>query len=221
MIRKMGPLTSLLGMIPGLAGHQLQNMKVDERELDRIQAIILSMTPEERRRPELIKGSRRLRIARGSGTNVQQVNRLVKQFGQMRKVMRQVGRGKMPDIGALMRRRPLMRRGPGGLGGLRCPHRLSSATFEESSREEIVAVRLRLTRVGGKKDPIWRVVVADQRSPRDGRVIETIGHYNAQTDPSTIVIDEERARSWLARGAQPSNTVRKLLRIQGIETRTG
>jgi signal recognition particle subunit SRP54 len=103
MVRKMGPLTSVLGMIPGFAGHQLQNMKVDERELDRIQAIVLSMTPEERRRPELIKGSRRLRIARGSGTNVQQVNRLVKQFGQMRKVMRQVGRGKMPDIGALMR----------------------------------------------------------------------------------------------------------------------
>jgi signal recognition particle subunit SRP54 len=103
MIRRMGPLTSLLGMIPGLAGHQLKNMTVDERELDRIQAIILSMTPEERRRPELIKGSRRLRIARGSGTNVQQVNRLVKQFDQMRKMMRQVGRGKMPDLGALMR----------------------------------------------------------------------------------------------------------------------
>ncbi len=102
-IRKMGPLTSILGMIPGLAGHQLQNMKVDERELDRIQAIILSMTVEERRRPELINGSRRLRIARGSGTSVQHVNRLVKQFGEMRKVMRQVGRGKMPDIGALMR----------------------------------------------------------------------------------------------------------------------
>jgi signal recognition particle subunit SRP54 len=102
-IRKMGPLTSLLGMIPGLPGHQLQNMKVDERELDRIQAIILSMTPEERKRPELINGSRRLRIAKGSGTSVQHVNRLVKQFGQMRKVMRQVGRGKMPDMGALMR----------------------------------------------------------------------------------------------------------------------
>jgi small subunit ribosomal protein S16 len=79
-----------------------------------------------------------------------------------------------------------------------------------------VAVRLRLTRVGGKKDPIWRVVVADQRSPRDGRVIETIGHYNPQTQPSTIVLDEERARSWLARGAQPSNTVRRLLRLRGI-----
>jgi small subunit ribosomal protein S16 len=79
-----------------------------------------------------------------------------------------------------------------------------------------VAVRLRLTRVGGRKDPIWRVVVADQRSPRDGRVIETIGHYNPQTNPSTVVIDQERARSWLARGAQPSDTVRKLLRTQGI-----
>jgi len=79
-----------------------------------------------------------------------------------------------------------------------------------------VSVRLRLTRVGARKNPVWRVVVADQRSPRDGRVIETIGHYNAQTNPSTIVIDEDRARSWLARGAQPSNTVAKLLRIQGI-----
>jgi len=102
-IRKMGPLSNLLGMIPGLGGAQLRNLKVDEREFDRLQAIILAMTPEERRRPELIKGSRRLRIARGSGTNVQQVSQLVKQFGQMRKVMRQVGRGKMPDIGALMR----------------------------------------------------------------------------------------------------------------------
>ena len=102
-VRRMGPLTNVLGMIPGFAGAQLKGLKVDERELDRIQAIILSMTPEERTRPELIKGSRRLRIARGSGANVQQVNQLVKQFGQMRKVMKQVGRGKMPDIGALMR----------------------------------------------------------------------------------------------------------------------
>jgi small subunit ribosomal protein S16 len=70
--------------------------------------------------------------------------------------------------------------------------------------------------VGGRKDPIWRVVVADQRSKRDGRVIETIGQYNAQTNPSTVTIDAERARAWLARGAQPSQTVRKLLRTQGI-----
>jgi small subunit ribosomal protein S16 len=75
---------------------------------------------------------------------------------------------------------------------------------------------MRLTRVGGKKDPVWRVVVADSRSPRDGRVIETIGRYNAQTDPSTIVIDQERAELWLSRGAQPSDSVRKLLKTQGI-----
>src|SRR5881275_1241479 len=80
-----------------------------------------------------------------------------------------------------------------------------------------MSVRLRLTRIGGKKDPIWRVVVADQRSPRDGRVIETVGRYNPQTDPSTLSLDEDRVRDWLARGAQPTATVRKLLKIQGIE----
>ena len=104
-IRRMGPLTSLLGMIPGLAGHQLSKMNVDEKELDRVEAIVLSMTPYERRHPELIKGSRRLRIAKGSGTTVQQVNQLVKQFDQMRKLMRGMQQGKMPDLGALMRQR--------------------------------------------------------------------------------------------------------------------
>jgi small subunit ribosomal protein S16 len=66
--------------------------------------------------------------------------------------------------------------------------------------------------VGSKKNPIWRVVVADQRSPRDGRFIETIGHYNPQTEPSTIRLDEERLQHWLARGAQPSGTVKQLVK---------
>jgi signal recognition particle subunit SRP54 len=101
-IRRMGPLQSLIGMLPGV-GAELKGLKVDEREIDRIEAIILSMTSEERRHPEIIKGSRRLRIARGSGTNVQAVNQLVKQFGQMRKVMKQLGQGRMPDLGALMK----------------------------------------------------------------------------------------------------------------------
>ena len=79
-----------------------------------------------------------------------------------------------------------------------------------------MAVAMRLTRVGGRKDPVWRVVVADSRAPRDGRSIETVGRYNAQTDPSTIVLNEERVRYWLERGAQPSDTVKKLLRTQGI-----
>jgi small subunit ribosomal protein S16 len=75
-----------------------------------------------------------------------------------------------------------------------------------------MSVRVRLTRVGSKKNPIWRVVVADQRSPRDGRFIETIGHYNPQTEPSTIVIDEERFQHWVSRGAQPSNQVKQLVK---------
>lgn len=80
-----------------------------------------------------------------------------------------------------------------------------------------MAVRLRLTRVGSKKNPIWRIVVADKRSPRDGRVIESIGQYNPQTQPSSINLDADRARYWLGQGAQPTNVVRKLLRAQGIE----
>ncbi len=102
-IRKLGPLQNLLGMLPGLGGHQLSRMRVDEREFDRIQAIILSMTAEERRNPDVIKGSRRIRIARGSGTNVQAVKALIRQFGQMQKLMKAMSQGKTPDIGALMR----------------------------------------------------------------------------------------------------------------------
>jgi signal recognition particle subunit SRP54 len=101
-IRRMGPLQNLLGMIPGM-GKELRGAKIDEREFDRIQAIILSMTPQERRHPELIKGSRRLRIARGSGTNVQAVKALIKQFEQMRKLMKVMASGKAPDLQALMR----------------------------------------------------------------------------------------------------------------------
>jgi signal recognition particle subunit SRP54 len=96
-IRKMGPLTSLLKMMPGV-GSQLGNLKVDDRDLDRLQAIITSMTPEERRNPAILNGSRRRRIALGSGTNVQAVNQLVKQFAQMKKMMRQLQQGKMPSL---------------------------------------------------------------------------------------------------------------------------
>jgi small subunit ribosomal protein S16 len=80
-----------------------------------------------------------------------------------------------------------------------------------------MSVRIRLRRVGSKKNPIWRIVVADKRSPRDGRTIETIGQYNPQIEPSLIELDEERARHWLERGARPSQTAAKLLRTKGIE----
>ena len=97
-VRKMGPLSGLIGMMPGMgAMKQLKNADVDEGELDRVEAIILSMTPGERADPATINGSRRKRIATGSGTKVQHVNQLVKQFDQMRKLMRQMASGKMPD----------------------------------------------------------------------------------------------------------------------------
>jgi len=75
-----------------------------------------------------------------------------------------------------------------------------------------VAARMRLTRVGGKKNPIYRVVVADSRSPRDGRYIEIVGRYNPQTDPSTIDLDEAKIKDWLAKGAQPSEPVSRLIK---------
>lgn len=79
-----------------------------------------------------------------------------------------------------------------------------------------MAVRIRLRRTGGKKQPSYRVVVADSRSPRDGRFIENIGHYNPRTDPATVEIDEERARYWLSQGAQPSDAVARLLEKKGV-----
>ena len=102
-VRRMGPLGNLMKMMPGM-GKAMRGMgQVDERELDRIEAIILSMTPYERAHPGEINGSRRKRIATGSGTTVQAVNRLVKQFGQMNKLMKQLSEGKMPDPQQLMR----------------------------------------------------------------------------------------------------------------------
>jgi signal recognition particle subunit SRP54 len=89
-IKKLGPLQDLLAMLPGIPGakEQLKDLQVDERELARTEAIICSMTPEERRNPAIIGGSRRLRIARGSGTSTQEVNALLKQFAQARKMMK-------------------------------------------------------------------------------------------------------------------------------------
>ncbi|MEJ6950470.1 signal recognition particle protein [Natronospora cellulosivora (SeqCode)] len=108
-VRNMGPLDQIMGMIPGMAGaSQLKNFQVDEKQLDHIQAIISSMTAEERRKPELINGSRRRRISKGSGTSIQEVNRLLKQFKQTKKMMKQFSdmsrgkgklKGKLPFFG--------------------------------------------------------------------------------------------------------------------------
>lgn len=101
-VRNMGPMEDILGMIPGMGGaKQLKNMQVDDKQLDYIEAIISSMTPEERKDPEVINGSRRKRIAQGSGTSIQEVNRLLKQFRQTKKMMKQLNSGKMKKGGGL------------------------------------------------------------------------------------------------------------------------
>jgi signal recognition particle subunit SRP54 len=97
MLRKMGPLKGVMSMIPGL-GKQLQGVDVNEAELKRVEAIILSMTPLERQVPHVIDGSRRKRIAAGSGTTIQQVNKLLSARKQMQKMMKQMGKGKMPGL---------------------------------------------------------------------------------------------------------------------------
>ncbi len=177
-------------------GKELRGVKVDEKEFDRLQAIILSMTPQERRHPELIKGSQRpadrprVGHQRAGGQAADQAVRADAQGHAP-------GRRRWAECAdALTPRR------------LTAPGTLTSSTANGSQTSTHSHRRA--------EEPIWRVVVADQRSKRDGRVIETVGHYNAQTDPSTIVLNEERIRDWLARGAQPSETVRKLLRTQGI-----
>ena len=79
-----------------------------------------------------------------------------------------------------------------------------------------MAVKIRLTRIGSKKNPIYRVVVADSRSPRDGRFIEIVGRYNPQTEPSLIELDEAQVKDWLAKGAQPTEPVARLIKAAGI-----
>ena len=98
-VRRMGPVSSILGMLPGLPGKQLKNVQVDDKQLDRVEAIIMSMTPQERRHPDIIDGSRRQRIARGSGAQVNEINQLLKQFRETQRLMKQFASGKPGRFG--------------------------------------------------------------------------------------------------------------------------
>ena len=199
MIRRMGPLQGVMKLIPGM-GKQLQGLDLDEKQLGRVEAIVLSMTPHERRMPHVISMQRRRRIAAGSGTSLDEVNKLMAARKQMAKMMKQVGKGKMPTL-------------PPGMGA---PETLAFPLHYAERFVEHMAVKIRLTRVGSKKNPIYRVVVADSRSPRDGRFIEIVGRYNPQTDPSTIDLDEAKIKDWMSKGAQPTEPVSRLIRAAGI-----
>ena len=157
--------------------------------------------------PHLINGPRRRRIAAGSGTSIDEVNKLLAARKQMQKMMKQFGKGKMPTLPPEL---------TGGAGGKRAPMIGTIPVHTGNVRRRRMAVRMRLTRIGSKKNPIYRVVVADSRSPRDGRFIEIVGRYNPQTDPSTIELDEAKVKDWLSKGAQPSDPVAKLIKAAGI-----
>ena len=198
-IRRMGPLTSLMGMIPGLAGHQLSKMNVDEKELDRVEAIVLSMTPYERRHPELIKGSRRLRIAKGSGTTVQQVNQLVKQFDQMRKMMRghpagQDARSRAADAATLSTARRV---------------RYPAAPIWQSACDSPASAGRR-TPSGGWSSPtaVPRGTVGSSRP--------SVGTTRRPSLPPSFSTRSEFSTG-SRKGAQPSEPVQKLLKTQGIQ----
>ena len=172
--------------------------------MKRIEAIIHSMTPKERTNPNLLNPSRKNRIAKGAGVDVAEVNRLVKQFEQMKKMMKQMpgmmgGRGKRGKRGYVQRTSLLDK---------------IIKTYEEV---KIMAVKIRLRRMGQKKAPFYRIVVADSRSPRDGRCIEEIGTYDPTKDPSEYHVDAELAKKWLSNGAQPTETVNRIFKAAGIE----
>ena len=110
-LKNMGPIDQLIGMIPGMKQDKLKDVKVDERAIERMKAIILSMTPEEREKPEIISASRKKRIAAGSGMKVEDINRLLKQFDQTQKMMKQLTSGNSPfgKFGGKMMAKKLMK----------------------------------------------------------------------------------------------------------------
>ena len=193
-VRKMGPLQNLMGLMPGVP-KELRNTEVDEDQVGKVEAIIRSMTRDERVDPNIIDGSRRLRIANGSGTQTADVSQLIKQFREMQKMMK-----RMPGLSGTkgVRGGKKGRKGrkgggrvtpPGGDGRANGSPAFHAArpqpitSLPPTRKKNTVAVKLRLMRMGKKKQPTYRVVAADSRSPRDGRFIEIVGVYDPRPDP--------------------------------------
>ena len=196
-LRKMGPLEHILGMLPGMGNlKQLADQKPDERQLRRIEAIIGSMTPEERKHAEIIDGSRRKRIARGSGTSVEDVNRLLKQFNEMQRMLKMVGTDDRADHRRAAEEEE--EKGPvqsDAVSGavFRPAAKARSADWHgtEGKGKEMLSIRMR--RTGSKKRPFYRVVVAEGRDPREGSVPRDSRHLQP-ADQAGDGRDRSRAR---------------------------
>ena len=206
-IRRMGGMGGMLGMLPGIGKikKQLEDANIDESIIKRQEAIISSMTKDERRNPKLLNGSRRRRIASGSGTTVPEINRLLKQYQDMAditKKMKKLGQRVWPRHGS----RRLLPAVP--------------AAFRLNKLEvTFMSLKIRLARGGAKKRPYYSIVVADSRSPRDGRFIEKLGTYNPMLDRShadRVTLKAERIQHWLGVGALPTDRVARFLGDAGL-----
>ena len=218
-MRKMGGLAGMMDKLPAELARAAQGASMDERRIARIEGIINSMTPAERARPDILKASRKRRIAAGAGVSVQQVNQLLAQFEQTQKMMKMVAKGGMQK----------MLRGMKGLHArdavmatrrAACPSRLPGVPFSSYnqplflSNRIAVMVVIRLARGGAKKRPFFNVVVADSRNRRDGRFIERVGFYNpiARESEEGLRLALDRIGYWQERGARLSETVANLVK---------
>ena len=281
----MGGISGLMGMMPGIAKmkNQIANAGLDDKILKRQVAVIDSMTRQERKNPDLLKASRKKRIAAGSGQKVEEVNKLLKMHRNMADMMKAMGSGKrgpMAGIAQAMgfggggmpspeQMKALAEKMPGGLpqGGMPSlpkeltrrsaigpaefawpyraqrqadpagPRRLSRIGEEEmiaiqirhhalrddtTSKENSMSVVIRLARAGTKKRPVYHVVVADSRYPRDGRFIERLGHFNPllpKDNEARLKLDMDKVKTWMAKGAQPSDRVARFLDAAGVKKR--
>ena len=159
---------------------ELKNVKVDENEINRVVAIIDSMTPHERDNHMIINGSRRRRIAKGSGTSVQEVNQLLKQYAQARKMMKSFSGGMLGKKLGKMKLPP----------GFPVRRRYAWAMWQNADNDvrqvsewSIRMLMIRLARFGAKKKPFYRVVVIEKERARNSRNLEVVGHYNPLTQP--------------------------------------
>ncbi len=274
-MQAMGGMGGLLGMMPGVAKmkNQIAAAGLDDKLLKRQMAIIDSMTPQERRNPDILKASRKKRIAAGSGTTPEYINKLLKMHRGMADMMKAMGSGKRgparrprPDDGLRLGRRAVAgadggnrqedagwRAAAGNAGRLgdrrRCRicRRISPAcpgsaaesfldcranyrtcpvsekrSDQSSERNTEMSLVIRMARAGTKKRPVYHIVVADSRSPRDGRFIERLGFFNPllpKEKTERLKLDLEKVQAWMKKGAQPSDRVMRFLDAAGVAKR--
>ncbi len=206
-VKKLGSFSKILKLLPdqllggvGMPDLTDEQSELMEKELKRTEAIIDSMTREERANHIILNANRRRRIARGSGTTVAQVNSLVKQYTEMRRMMQGMfSGGGLRGLGGKMMRRAAGIPGMEGDGGDAMMPGLAAGSSRRKKKKK-------------KKRPSYRIVVKEKQSKRDGAYLENLGTYNPTRQPAEIKLKADRVRYWIEKGAQPTDTVRQLIK---------